>query len=75
MPFGMTMTTLWVVIMVLFLVVEAATVGLVCIWFAVGALIARINLAVPKSPLMGTDVPNSPENLHPTLERARPDAK
>lgn len=42
MPFGMTMTTLWLVIMVLFLVVEAATVGLVCIWFAVGALIALL---------------------------------
>lgn len=42
MPFGMTMTTLWLVIMVLFLVVEAATVGLVCIWFAVGALAALI---------------------------------
>lgn len=42
MPFGMTMTTLWLVIMVLFLIVEAATVGLVCIWFAVGALAALI---------------------------------
>ena len=42
MPFAMTTTTLWLVIMVLFLVVEAATVGLVCIWFAVGALIALL---------------------------------
>lgn len=42
MPFGITITTLWLVVMVLFLVVEAATVGLVCIWFAVGALAALI---------------------------------
>lgn len=42
MPFGMTITTLWLIVMVLFLVVEAATVGLVCIWFAVGALSALI---------------------------------
>lgn len=42
MPFGMTITTLWLIVMVLFLVVEAATVGLVCIWFAVGALAALI---------------------------------
>lgn len=42
MPFGMTITTLWLIVMVLFLVVEAATVGFVCIWFAVGALAALI---------------------------------
>ena len=42
MPFGMTITTLWLVVMVLFLMVEAATVGLVCIWFAVGSLAALI---------------------------------
>lgn len=42
MPFGMTITTLWLIVMVLFLVVEAATVGLVCIWFAMGALAALI---------------------------------
>ena len=42
MPFGLTMTTFWLIVMVLFLVVEAATVGLVCIWFAVGALIALL---------------------------------
>lgn len=42
MPFGMTITTLWLIVMVLFLMVEAATVGLVCIWFAVGALAALI---------------------------------
>ena len=42
MPFAMTTTTFWLIIMVLFLVVEAATVGLVCIWFAVGALVALL---------------------------------
>ena len=42
MPFGLTMTTFWLIVMVLFLVVEAVTVGLVCIWFAVGALIALL---------------------------------
>lgn len=42
MPFEMTMTTFWLIAMVLFLVIEAVTVGLVCIWFAVGALAALI---------------------------------
>ena len=42
MPFAMTTTTFWLIIMVLFLAVEAATVGLVCIWFAAGALIALL---------------------------------
>lgn len=42
MPFEFTMTTLWLVVMVLFLVVEAVTVGLVCIWFAAGALAALL---------------------------------
>ena len=42
MPFGLTMTTFWLIVMVLFLVVEATTVGLVCIWFAAGALIALL---------------------------------
>lgn len=42
MPFGLTMTTFWLIVMVLFLVVEATTVGLVCIWFAVGSLIALL---------------------------------
>ncbi len=42
MPFGLTMTTFWLIVMVLFLVVEAATVGLVCIWFAVGSLAALL---------------------------------
>ena len=42
MPFGLTMTTFWLIVMVRFLVVEAATVGLVCIWFAVGSLAALL---------------------------------
>ncbi len=42
MPFGLTMTTFWLIVMVLFLVVEAVTVGLVCIWFAAGALLALL---------------------------------
>lgn len=36
------MSIVWVVIMVVFLVVEAATAGLSCIWFAIGALAALI---------------------------------
>lgn len=42
MPFELTMTTLWLGVMVLFLVVEAVTVGLVCIWFAAGSLAALL---------------------------------
>lgn len=42
MPFGITMTTLWLIVMVLFLAVEAVTVGLVCIWFAAGSLAALL---------------------------------
>lgn len=36
------MSIVWVVIMVVFLMVEAATAGLTCIWFAIGALAALI---------------------------------
>lgn len=42
MPFGLTMTTFWLIVMVLFLAVEAVTVGLVCIWFAAGSLAALL---------------------------------
>ena len=42
MPFGLTMTTFWLIVMVLVLAVEAVTVGLVCIWFAAGSLIALL---------------------------------
>ena len=37
------MTVFWVVMMLLFLIVEAATAGLTTIWFAVGALAALIS--------------------------------
>lgn len=37
-----SMTALWIVAIVVFLVVEAATAGLVTIWFAVGALAALL---------------------------------
>lgn len=36
------MSIVWVVLMVVFLVVEAATAGLTCIWFAMGSLAALI---------------------------------
>lgn len=36
------MSIVWVVLMVVFLVVEAATAGLTCIWFATGSLAALI---------------------------------
>ena len=32
----------WLIAMVFFLVVEAVTVGLVCIWFAAGSLVALL---------------------------------
>lgn len=32
----------WVAVMVVFLIIEAATMGLTCIWFAIGALAAVI---------------------------------
>ena len=40
MGFFSTYTGLWVVLAVIFLIVEAATVGVVSAWFAVGALCA-----------------------------------
>ena len=36
------MSIVWVAVMVIFLIVEAATAGLTCIWFAIGALAALI---------------------------------
>ena len=42
----MPMTIVWGVIMVVMLAVEAATVGLVTIWFALGALCALISSAL-----------------------------
>lgn len=42
MPFEMTMTMFWLIAVVFFLIIEAVTVGLVCIWFAAGSLIALV---------------------------------
>lgn len=42
----MSMTIIWSALTVLFLVVEAATVGLASIWFAIGALCALIAAAL-----------------------------
>ena len=36
------MSIVWVIIMIVFLAVEAATAGLTCIWFAIGSLAALI---------------------------------
>lgn len=43
MPFHMSMTAFWLIIMLVMLVVEAAAPGLVSVWFAVGALAALIS--------------------------------
>ena len=34
---------LWIVLMVALIIVEASTLGLVCIWFAIGALAAAVS--------------------------------
>ena len=39
----MSATTFWLVLMIIFIVIEAATVGLASIWFAIGALAALIS--------------------------------
>ena len=38
----MSMTTFWIISMVVFLVIEAVTVGIVSVWFAIGALFAMV---------------------------------
>ena len=38
----LSMTVVWIVAIVVFLIIEAATAGLVTIWFAVGALAALL---------------------------------
>ena len=38
----MSMTTFWIIAMVVFLVIEAVTVGIVSVWFAIGALLAMV---------------------------------
>lgn len=42
---------IWLAVMILFLVIEAITVGLATIWFAVGAFIAMIACALGVGPL------------------------
>ena len=38
----MTQTTVWLILVIMFLVIEIATVGLTCIWFAGGSLAGMI---------------------------------
>ena len=38
----MSMTTFWIIAIVVFLVIEAVTVGVVSVWFAIGALFAMV---------------------------------
>ena len=38
----MSMTTFWIIAMVVFLVIEAVTVGIVSVWLAIGALFAMV---------------------------------
>lgn len=47
-----SMTIIWLVVMIGFLIAEALTVGLVGIWFAGGALVAVILSLLEVSPLM-----------------------
>lgn len=46
----MTMTTIWIIALVVFLVIEGATVGLVSVWFALGSLCAMV-AAMLKAPI------------------------
>ncbi len=48
--FGMSMTTLWIVAGVAFLVIEGITVGLTSVWFALGAFAAMV-CAMLKAPV------------------------
>ena len=42
----------WLGLIILFLVIEAVTVGLATIWFAAGALAAGMGLFIGKSPIL-----------------------
>ena len=46
----MSMTTFWIIAMVVFLVIEAVTVGIVSIWFAIGALFAMVTAMLGANP-------------------------
>ncbi len=37
-----SMAVVWLIIMIIFLAIEASTVGLTCIWFAAGSLVALL---------------------------------
>ena len=49
-PLQMSMTAVWLAAMIVLLIVEGMAPGLVCIWFAFGALAAMIS-AMLKAPL------------------------
>lgn len=42
MVYGIPLSVIWLVLVIVFAIVEAATVGLVAIWFAFGALLAML---------------------------------
>ncbi len=42
----MTMTMWWILLLIIFIIVELATMGLATIWFAVGALVATLAAAL-----------------------------
>lgn len=46
----MNLTVVWIVLAVLFLVIELATVGMVSLWFMIGALVALLAAALGASP-------------------------
>ncbi|MCM1088822.1 MAG: NfeD family protein [Muribaculaceae bacterium] len=47
---GLNMTIVWLVLLVILVVVELATMGLTTIWFAGGALVAAL-ISIPGTPL------------------------
>ena len=49
-PMNVSMTAIWLVAMIVLLIVEGMAPGLVCIWFAFGALAAMIS-AMLKAPI------------------------
>ena len=46
----MNMIVIWIILAVVFLVVELVTVGMVSLWFMIGALVALLAAAVGASP-------------------------
>ena len=39
---SLIMAVIWLIVMIALVVVEVVTLGLVCIWFAIGALFAAV---------------------------------